>query len=471
MHSHINKTAVVCILLCVLTSVFQIAIADPTANKALVERRIDLWDTGDLTIADEIFSVDFVPHVPHYPQVTDVESYKAEVVNTRTAFPDFYTEVHSLVAEGDKVACRFTNHYTGPAGNPVTATGITIDRLENDKIVEEWWSVDMLGVMEQLGMAPQTRQDYIWGTPSPVAGDPGDPQANQALVQQLFEQVFQGNLEVIDELLDSDHLFHDPLSPFEVRGPEAYKQHFAMYPAAFPDIQMVIEDMFAQEDMVAVRWTLTGTHQGDLMGIPPTGRSMAMEGINLYRVADGKLVETWPSYDALGMMQQLTTPEWPVEGTWIINVPTSLGNMILAGSLTAQDTDKTRFTGAYRQISSVPVLIDVFPDMEQVTFAGGLVTKTGLNTYEMTMFEYFTKATDPGLVEIVGIGICTSAFKLVDQDLVQGSGNGAYYTADQDLDLDGFPDEEQEPIVCLPWQWTGKRLTAMPGCVRESSLK
>ena len=188
-------------------------------------------------------------------------------------------------------------------------------------------------------------------------------------------------------------------------------------------------------------------------------------GITIHRFADGKLVESWASYDALGMMQQLTAEEWSPEGVWITSVPTPLGNMIVKSTWMAQDDANTRYTGEFEQISGYPLLIDVYPDLEETEYGGGLAQKIGLNKYEITFLQYFTKTSGPGLKEIVGIGIVNGAFELVGPDLSQGQATGAYYMAAQDADQDGFPDEGQEPVVCVPWGWTSKRLTMMPPCV------
>jgi hypothetical protein len=197
------------------------------------------------------------------------------------------------------------------------------------------------------------------------------------------------------------------------------------------------------------------------MGIPPTGRQIAITGISIHRFADGEFVESWASYDTMGMMQQLTAEEWSAEGVWISTVPTPLGNMIIKSTWMAQDDAKTRFTGEFEQINTYPVLIDVYPDSEEIKYGGGLGVKIGLNKYEATFLQYFTKTAGPSLEEIVGIGIVTGTFELVGPDLSQGQGTGAYYMAAQDADQDGLPDEGQEPVVLVPWEWTAKRLTMM----------
>jgi len=158
MYSQIRNISIACILLFVLGGIFQTASADTEANKAIVESLVELWNTGDLTMADEVFATDFISHVPHYPDVTDLESYKAEVVNSRTAFPDFHAEVRDMIAEGDKVAVHWTwsGTHTGefmgiaPTGRQIAITGISIHRFANGKIVESWTSYDSLGMMQQI---------------------------------------------------------------------------------------------------------------------------------------------------------------------------------------------------------------------------------------------------------------------------------------------------------------------------------
>ena len=83
------------------------------------------------------------------------------------------------------------------------------------------------------------------------------------------------------------------------------KHFFAMLHSGFPGFQSTIEELLSEEDKVALRFTFHGTHQGEFMGIPPTGKEVTMPGIDLLRIADGKIVEMWNQEDVLGMMQQL----------------------------------------------------------------------------------------------------------------------------------------------------------------------
>ena len=86
-----------------------------------------------------------------------------------------------------------------------------------------------------------------------------------------------------------------------------------MYRNAFPDVQMHVEDQVAEGDMVVTRWIASGTHQGEVMGIAPTGNRVTMAGTNIERVVNGKIEETWDNYDALGMMQQIGAIPSPEE--------------------------------------------------------------------------------------------------------------------------------------------------------------
>lgn len=152
------------------------------------------------------------------------------------------------------------------------------------------------------------RINYAWGAPSTVTGNPGDPETNKAIVIRVNQEFWnQKNLKVLDETHRLDSIsHHNPVLPGNPLNFNAYKQAALMHLAAFPDLQVTNDDLIAEGDKVAVLWTATGTHKGELMGMPPTGRQIKWTGITIYRFANSKIVESWWSYDALGMMQQIT---------------------------------------------------------------------------------------------------------------------------------------------------------------------
>ena len=128
---------------------------------------------------------------------------------------------------------------------------------------------------------------------------------NREKSRRIFEKVWnEKHVEQIDELVAPDYVHHDVLSPDQT-GIKAYKQFVDLYLTAFPDIHFNIEDEISDGDKVVIRWTVTGTHKGDLPGLPPTGRPISVTGITIGRLSDGKFVESWNNWDALGMMQQL----------------------------------------------------------------------------------------------------------------------------------------------------------------------
>ena len=127
---------------------------------------------------------------------------------------------------------------------------------------------------------------------------------NKATTRRFFEEGWNhGNTAVFEEILAADYLAHDPSGP--IQGLEGYKQFHTTYRTAFPDIHFTIEDQIAEGDLVATRWTGTGTQQGPLMGIPPSDKRVTITGMTINRFASGKATEGWGNYDTLGMMQQL----------------------------------------------------------------------------------------------------------------------------------------------------------------------
>jgi len=128
---------------------------------------------------------------------------------------------------------------------------------------------------------------------------------SKALVRREYEQgVNKKDFDVRDGALASNYLGHFPGVP-PIQGIEAFKQFTSGFFTAFPDLQTTIEDLIAEGDKVAVRQTWRGTHTGNFLGIPPTGKQVAFTSTEFYRVAGGKLAEEWVELDMLGLLQQL----------------------------------------------------------------------------------------------------------------------------------------------------------------------
>jgi steroid delta-isomerase-like uncharacterized protein len=131
-------------------------------------------------------------------------------------------------------------------------------------------------------------------------------EGNKNVVRRLFEEVWnKGNLPVTDELFAPTYAHHDPSTPDVGRGPESERKRTTLYRTAFPDLRLTVEDMIAEGETVVVRWSCRGTHKGDLGGIAPTGKQFTISGVSIARFVNGKMVEGWVNWDALGLMQQL----------------------------------------------------------------------------------------------------------------------------------------------------------------------
>src|SRR5712691_2813912 len=128
---------------------------------------------------------------------------------------------------------------------------------------------------------------------------------NKEIVRRVTTEPWTGNYDVIDELVADDYVGYDPAMPEPMRGPGAVKEFLDQYRAAYPDASITIEEQIADGDWVATRWTGSGTQQGELMGIPATGKQVTVSGITLSRIAGGKIAEEWTNWDTLGMMVQL----------------------------------------------------------------------------------------------------------------------------------------------------------------------
>jgi len=135
---------------------------------------------------------------------------------------------------------------------------------------------------------------------------------NVALINRFYDEGWNANnLDVYDELVTEDFLDHQAIPGMEA-GRAGFRFLNVMFRAAFPDVWVTVDGIVAEDDKVSCRWTSTGTHEGELFGIPPTGKKVRVTATVWYRVEDGRLAEGWINRDDFGMMRQLgviPTPE------------------------------------------------------------------------------------------------------------------------------------------------------------------
>jgi len=138
---------------------------------------------------------------------------------------------------------------------------------------------------------------------------------NKVLTRRSWVIVAEGNLDTLEDALAEvyaeDIVLHEPDE--DVRGVEGLKQFVSMIRSAIPDLHITLEDDIAEGDKVVSRWSAQGTHQGELMGIAPTGNQVTITGVTIHRIKEGKIVEEWENWDALGLMQQIGAVPSPEE--------------------------------------------------------------------------------------------------------------------------------------------------------------
>lgn len=128
---------------------------------------------------------------------------------------------------------------------------------------------------------------------------------NKLVMHRFTEFINTASEKLATDLIASDATFHVPGRPEPMRGPAGYLAIIGMMRGGFPDIQWTLEDMVVEGDKVAARFTMRGTHQGNFMGVPPTGKKIEVPAMNFYRLSNGQVVEEHGQPDLLGLLQQI----------------------------------------------------------------------------------------------------------------------------------------------------------------------
>lgn len=126
----------------------------------------------------------------------------------------------------------------------------------------------------------------------------------KSVISRIWDEIWnEGKLDACAEVFHADYVGHLPL--MTVHGPEEFANLVRMYRQGFPDVHLTVEDYISSGDRVVVRWISRGTHQHELMGVPPSFKPMEVMGISIFRMQDCQVVEEWEGFDTLGMMRQL----------------------------------------------------------------------------------------------------------------------------------------------------------------------
>jgi len=130
-------------------------------------------------------------------------------------------------------------------------------------------------------------------------------ESNKVVMQRFLEFINTASETLAQQLISPDAVFHVPGRPEPMQGPTGYLEIIGMMRSGFPDIEWTLEEMIAEGDKVAARFTMRGTHRGTFFGVPPTGKTIAVQAMNFYRLSNGQFVEERGQPDLLGLLQQI----------------------------------------------------------------------------------------------------------------------------------------------------------------------
>ncbi len=285
-------------------------------NKATYRRFVEeVINKGNVEVIPELYQADYVDHSrpPGAPEGLDGVRMIPKMF--RGAFPDLHFTIELMVAEGDLVATYVTGRGTndGPfMGHPATGrkaqwASMGFFRVADGKIAEHWGSPDLLTLLTQLGAIPSPGG----AAPPPQAATPPrkaegriDPEEGKRILRQYVEDEFnRHDLSGLDDILADGYVYR--AMGMEIKGLDGYKATVEPLFVAFPDVKNTTEEIIAEDDLVATRWSAKGTHLGPFMGIPATGKAVQLTGMTIERIAGGKRLEGWGVPDMLGLMGQL----------------------------------------------------------------------------------------------------------------------------------------------------------------------
>lgn len=260
------------------------------SNEDVVRQYVELWNGADLATAGEILA----PLVTRNGPTADtsargLDNLTAYMAMVRETYLKFKLSIRDLDVDGDRVVLKWSIKATHSGkgapqaeGKKVSTTGTSVFRVVGGKIVHERASWDYLGVYEQLG----------------VEGPADRTTRNAAATRTMLEGIYErGDLDLAYEIIADDHVLHVPAGDETARGPHAVRQRAAMFRNAFPDLAVTVEEIIAEGDLVAARWTFYGTHGGEFLGVAPTNKKVKISGLSLARFRDGKAVESWGVWD------------------------------------------------------------------------------------------------------------------------------------------------------------------------------
>jgi predicted ester cyclase len=279
--------------------------AEEQANKAIVMRVLnEYFNEGRLDVIPEIFDPNFIVYAADGSIIHGHDGAAGYVNAERAAFPDLYWIQEDLLVDGDRVVLYFTGYgtFTGswfgipPNNKPIKWVGNAMFRIKDGKVVEDRLIWESLRFLQQLGAIP-------------VEEPPHDIERNKQVVHSIHLSWNEENRgKSIDHLLASNWVMHPAAMPNQISlyGIDQFKTWAAGFLTVMPDFCAVIHNTVAEGDLVAIRWTVTGTHQGEYMGAKPTGGAIEVTGASMWRVNEqGQNTDIWFVMDNIKFMQDI----------------------------------------------------------------------------------------------------------------------------------------------------------------------
>jgi steroid delta-isomerase-like uncharacterized protein len=288
----------------------------PALNKLFMQQYVkNVIDAMAPENARYYFTENFHNHDPAPGEEPGLQGVINFIASIFAAFSEFQTTIEEQVAEDDLVVGRWSQTFvnTGPylgfpaSGRRIHIGGITITRVRDDRIFEEWEARDALSLLTQMGIeSPLGPLDD--GGP----GDDGD--AGKEIARRYFYSVWErGELNVADEIFAADFV-NNSLIEGQRPGLDGVKQLVQAFRTGFPDGSVSVDLQAAEGTRIATRYTFRGTHRGRFRGVAATGKRIEVTGISIYQISGGKITAHWGFFDDASLVAQLGLIQYPTDG-------------------------------------------------------------------------------------------------------------------------------------------------------------
>lgn len=265
-------------------------------HEELLRTRTAIFNSKEWHRLSEVLADDVVVHL-NSDQTLHGREELAALVAGFDAIP-FQVELLTVLVEGDQVATRYVVRGTHEkafmgfeaTGRPVSWEASAIHRIENGRIAETWTIEDFGAIMAQLSAPPPTERT----------------DETKALVARWVELANARDYDGLGEIWADDLVVHQNTGG-DVHGFAAFRALLESYFAAMPDLHIEVLDLVGDGDTVVMHSMSSGTHTGELFGVPASGKAVRFRGLGTYRVKAGRIVEEWFNDDITGLMQQIGT--------------------------------------------------------------------------------------------------------------------------------------------------------------------